>query len=42
MLFHDDTEKLIDESQVILANLQTDAQVASTERHPQSDMITEE
>ncbi|XP_032896288.1 periplakin isoform X1 [Amblyraja radiata] len=42
VLFHDDTEKLIDESEVILANLQTDAQVANSERHPQSDMITED
>ncbi|XP_078274347.1 periplakin [Rhinoraja longicauda] len=42
VLFQEDTSKLIDDSEIILANLQGDALTASSEKHPQSDMITED
>ncbi|XP_078096913.1 periplakin [Mustelus asterias] len=41
-IFREETLKLMDDSDAVLVNLRNDAETASVEKHPQSDMIVED
>ncbi|XP_078415158.1 periplakin [Cetorhinus maximus] len=41
-IFREETTKLMDDSDITLADLQSDVQTAIAEKHPQSDMIVED